>query len=278
VRWPWLVLLFASSIVPSIASAKSSNPAFLGVQMSDKGNRGVGPCVVSGVTKDSAAEAAGLQELDEFVSMDGRAIASCDTLITAIQAKTPGDNVKLVVTRDASQVTVRATLTVRDEILRKRFGGLPVPSTRLIRVDDRAEIDLAALKRQTTIVGWYPTTCDGCDQVFTQVAKWSRSDRQTKTPIKVAAATAGDLRMSRSVKDTLELLKHEGHKLDVPLLVADTDTFKEFALGDSDRVHFMVIDCHGIVQYSAFVVPTADDVDAVLDELYAATEQAARKK
>jgi membrane-associated protease RseP (regulator of RpoE activity) len=274
VRWLGLVLLFASSV----ASAKSSSPAFLGVQMSDKGNRGVGPCVVSGVTKDSAAEAAGLQELDEFISMDGRAIASCDILITAIQAKAPGDAVKFVVTRSESMVTIRATLTVRDEILRKRFGGLPVPSTKLVRPEDGTAVDISGLRRQTTIVGWYPTSCDGCDQVFASVAKWSRADRTTKTPIKVLAATAGDARMQRSLKEVLEMLKHDAHKLDVPLLVTDADTFKEFALGDTDRVHFMLIDCHGIVQYSAFVVPTADDVDAVLDELYAATEQAARKK
>ena len=40
----------------------------------------------------------------------------------------------------------------------------------------------------------------------------------------------------------------------------------------------MVIDCRGIVQYAVPVVPSSDDADAVLDELYAAAEQAARKK
>lgn len=274
-RW----LGFLCLLVASTAFAKSSNPAFLGVQMSDKGNaRGIGPCVVSGVTKDSAAEAAGLQDGDEFISMDGRAIASCDVLITAIQAKVPGDVVKLVVTRDEATVTVRATLSVRDEILRKRFSGLPVPSTKLLRPEDGSAVDISGLRRQTTIVGWYPTNCDGCDQVFAAVAKWSRADRTTKTPIKVMAATAGDARMVRPLKDVLDMLKHDTHKLDVPLLATDADTFKEFVLGDADRIHFMLIDCHGIVQHSAFVVPTADDVDAVLDELYAATEQAARKK
>ena len=276
-RWLGLLFLFASSI----ASAKSSNPAFLGVQMSDAGNaRGNGPCIVTNVTKDSAAESAGMQERDEFVSMDGRIVTNCDSLVAAIQAKTPGDIVKLVVNRGgAAHVTINATLMSRDEILRKRFGGLPVPSTKLVRVDDRSEVDLSGLKRQTTIVGWYPTNCDGCDQIFTQVAKWSREERRGgKTPIKVTAATAGDLRMRRPISENLEMLKHEGHKLDVPLLVADADTYEQFAIGDGDRVQFMVIDCRGIVQYAAPVVPSSEDAEAVLDELFAVAEQTARRK
>jgi peroxiredoxin len=155
---------------------------------------------------------------------------------------------------------------------------VPVPTTKLVRVDDRAEVDLSGLKRQTTIVGWYPTNCDGCDRIFSTVEKWSREDRRGSVPIKVAAATAGDLRMRRTIKDNLEMLKHEGHKLDVPLLVADVDTYEQFAIGDGDRVQFMVIDCRGIVQYAAPVVPSSEDADAVLDELFAAAEQAARKK
>jgi membrane-associated protease RseP (regulator of RpoE activity) len=266
---------------PSTAFAKASNPAFLGVQMSDIGNaRGAGPCRVTSVTKDSAAESAGMQDGDELVSMDGKLVPNCDALVASIQAKSPGDVVKLVVRRDGGgQVTVRATLVSRDEILRKRFGGLPVPSTKLVRVDDRAKIDLSGLKRQTTIVGWYPTNCDGCDQIFTEVAKWSREERRgDRTPIKVTAATAGDLRMRRPIEENLEMLKHEGHKLDVPLLVADADTYEQFAIGDGDRVQFMVIDCRGIVQYAAPVVPGSEDAAAVLDELFAVAEQTARRK
>ena len=275
----WLGLLFV--LVASTAHAKSSNPAFLGVQMDDIGGRGAGPCRVSGVTKDSAAESAGLQASDIFVTMDGRVISNCDMLVAAIQAKTPGDVVRLVVTRSGAHATINATLMSRDEILRKRFGGLPVPSTRLVRVDDKAEVDLSGLRRQTTIVGWYPTSCDGCDTIFSTVAKWSRDEKHAHaklTPIKVAAATAGDLRMRRTVKDNLEALKHEGTKLDVPLLVADAETYEQFAIGDGDRVQFMVIDCRGIVQYAVPVVPSSEDADAVLDELFAAAEQAARKK
>jgi membrane-associated protease RseP (regulator of RpoE activity) len=273
VRWLGLLCLVVAS---STALAKSSNPAFLGVQMDDMG-RGTGPCQVVGVTKDGSAEAAGLKPHDVFVEMEGKLVSSCDSLVAQIQAKAPGDKVKIVVNRLGQNVTLSATLMSRDEVLRKRFGGLPVPTTKLVRVDDKREIDISTANRQTTIVGWYPTTCVGCDQVFTTVEKWSREDRKKMLPIRVAAATAGDLRMKRSVVENLELLKSTSKLLDVPLLVADPETYEHFAIGDGDRIQFMVIDCRGIVQYAAPVVPSSEDQDAVLDELYAAAEQAARR-
>ena len=272
----WLLgLVFLVTAQP--AFAKSSNPAFLGVQMQDLGGgQGAGPCMITGVTKDSAAEVAGLQERDIFVTLDGASIASCDHLVSTIQGKHPGDSVKIVVSRESRQVTVGATLMSRDEVLRKRFGGLPVPTVKLASLDGR-RIDLSALDDQTSIVGWYPTTCGGCGQVFTKVASWAREQRK-RNAIKVYAASAGDARLQRTVKENLEHLKPYGKLLDVPLLVADAQDYNEFTIGDGDRIQFMVIDCRGIVQYAAPLVPGADDQQAVLDELFAAAEQAARRK
>jgi membrane-associated protease RseP (regulator of RpoE activity) len=271
-----LAVLVLSS---TVAFAKTSNPAFLGVQMNDLGRAAsgasIGPCMISEITRDSSAEAAGLQRNDVFVSLDGASVASCDDLVAKIQTRVPGDTIKLVVTRDGRDIKIDARLMSRDEVLRKRFGGLPVPRTSLVRVDDRAEVDLSVLRRQTTIVGWYPTSCTGCDLIFAEVAKWTRE--QKSLPSKVAAATAGDLRMVRPMKETLEYLKTEAHRLDVPLLASDPETYKEFTISDNDRVQFMVIDCRGIVQYAAPIVPGSEDNEAVLDELYAAAEQAARR-
>ena len=262
----------------TVAVAKTSNPAFLGVQMNDIGGRpGMGPCLITEVTRDSSAESAGLQKNDIFVALDGKNVNTCDELVTAIQARAPGDIVKVTVNRNGNaNHTVEARLMSRDEVLRKRFGGLPVPKTSLVRIDDKAEVDLSLLRRQTTIVGWYPTTCSGCDVVFAEVAKWVR-DQKKSMPIKVTAATAGDLRSQKTVKDNLELLKSEAHRLDVPLLISDAETYKEFAIGDGDRIQFMVIDCRGVVQYAAPIIPSSEDGEAVLDELYAAAEQAARR-
>jgi hypothetical protein len=171
---------------------------------------------------------------------------------------------------------VQARLLSRDEVLRRRFGGLPVPSTRLVRVDDTATVDLSTPRRFATIIGWYPTSCDGCEAVFGKVARWSRDNAKALT-VTVAAATAGDLRMRKSVEENVKALQPQQRRLDVPLLVADAETYEHFAIGDGDRIQFMVIDARGIVHYAAPVIPSSDDAEAALDELYAAAEQAARR-
>ncbi len=278
-RWPgFLLLIVAVAALSTTATAKSSNPAFLGVQMDDIGGaRGVGPCMVTTITKDSGAEAAGLRSGDVFVTLDAKPVANCDGLVSMIQAREPGDHVRLDVRRTGAQVvSVKARLLSRDEVLRRRFGNQPAPVTQLVRLDDRSTVDLSVTRRATTIIGWYPTTCVGCEAVFGKVARWSR-DNSKGMPIAVAAATAGDLRSRRSIEDNLEALKPYQRGLDVPLLVADAETYEHFAIGDGDRIQFMVIDCRGIVQYAAPVVPSSEDADAILDELYAAAEQAARR-
>ena len=43
---------------------------------------------------------------------------------------------------------------------------------------------------------------------------------------------------------------------------------------EDERVFFMVIDGHGVVRFVAPLAPNADDLDAALDDLLAAAEQA----
>jgi hypothetical protein len=270
------IALAALCFATSASASKASNPAFLGVGMEDTGGaRGAGPCMITGVERGSGAEAASLQPGDVFERLDGAAISNCDALISQITAKTPGAVVQIDVRRHAQPLKIKAELLTRDEILRRRLVGQPLPDGELLRVDDRATVDLSAEKR-TMIVGWFPTGCAGCDAVIDDVARWSRGRRDARAPIAVLAAVA-DLSGRRSALDTLEQLKLMQRALDVPLLAADYDTYTRYAMKDIDRVHFMVIDARGVVQYVAPIVPNADDTRAVLDELYAAAEQTARR-
>jgi hypothetical protein len=274
-----LIGLLALCIAAPAAANKASNPAFLGVGMDDSGGggvRGVGPCVINSVERGSGAEAAQLQPGDVFEKLDGASVTSCDSLVQLITSKTPGTTIQLEIRRHAQPMKVKAELLTRDEILRRRLVGQPLPATELLRVDDRATTDLSSVKR-TTIVGWYPTNCAGCDAVLAAVGRWSRERTNKRAPIAVVAATAGDLGMRRSVADNLEQLRLAQRGLDVPLLAADYDTYTRFAMKDIDRVHFMVLDCRGEVAYVAPIVPNTDDTSAVLDELYAAAEQTARR-
>ena len=266
-----LVLLFAAT-----ASAKSSNPAFLGVGMTDRGNTpNLGPCVIETVTKDSAAHAAGLRSGDVFVAIDGIPVPNCSGLISQIQSHEPGDAVTIDIRRGSQPTLINAKLNSRADVMRERVVGQPIPLTTLVRVDDQSTNDLRS-KGKTTIVGWFDQrSCVGCEVVFGAIERWSRAKSTTANQITIVGATVGS--PSRSVVENVQALKQYQRGLDVPLLVADPETFSDLAITDSDRIHFMVIDCRGVVQYAAPLLPDGDDKAAVLDELYAAVEQAARR-
>ena len=48
-------------------------------------------------------------------------------------------------------------------------------------------------------------------------------------------------------------------------------------ISDRERLGVIVIDGRGTVQYVGPIAPNSDDTDAVLDELFAAADQAARR-
>lgn len=267
------VVATVAALASAPVSAEPSNPAFLGVGMHDLGT--TGPCIIDNITKNSGAHAAGLRADDIFVSLDGAAVPNCDALVRLIQAREPGDKVKLSVRRASLPMEIDATLYSRADVMRQRYVGQILPLATLLRVDDQTETDLSS-RGKTTIVGWFDQGCSGCDQIFANVAQWTRAKSSRQSPIVAFAATAADTR--RSLPETLTALKHEQRRFDVPLLVSDVETYRELAITDQKRISFMVIDCKGVVQYAVPLKPDADDTRAILDELYAAAEQAARRK
>jgi len=219
------------------------------------------------VTPGSPASEAGLRVRDVFVALDAQPITTCDSLITLIQAREAGQQVKIDIRRDAQLLSLKTQLLSRAELLRRRFVGQVMPAASVVRFDDRSETELDA-RGKTTIVGWFEPRCAGCPGSFGAIDRWARKHNK---PMRVFAATRPP------VSDNIDELKPIATALDVPLLVADTETFQTFSITDVDRVFFIVIDCRGIVSYVAPIAPDADDVDAALDELYAAAEQASRR-
>lgn len=261
---------------PLVASAdESSNPAFLGVGMHDMGATAagqVGPCVIDTVTPDSGASAAGLRGGDVMVALDNTPIANCDGLVKAIQDREAGQLVKISIQRGVSSLTLEAALPSRADVLRRRFVGKPVPLTTVTRVDDAKSADLAP-RGKTTIVGWFDQSrCGACASAFAKINDWAKA--KGKNTINVVGVTSAS---AMGVPETLDNLKKAQRGFDVPLMVADPDTFSELSITDIKRIHFMVIDCRGVVSYAAPLKPDADDRSAVLEELFAATEQAARR-
>lgn len=68
---------------------------------------------LTGVREGSPAAAAGLQAGDVVVEFDGNPVADIYAYTYALQDKSPGDEVTIVVERDGQRVTVTAVLAER---------------------------------------------------------------------------------------------------------------------------------------------------------------------
>src|SRR5690349_298313 len=91
VRWVGIVCVVLTSTASTGWTApRSSNPAFLGIQMQDQGGRA--PCMIEAATRESPAEAAGLRGGDLVVSVDKKPIANCSVLLDEITAHAPGES------------------------------------------------------------------------------------------------------------------------------------------------------------------------------------------
>jgi membrane-associated protease RseP (regulator of RpoE activity) len=274
VRWVGLSACFIAST--ALASPRSSNPAFLGIQMQD--TTGHGPCMIEAATRESPAESAGLRGGDLVLALDGKPIGSCSALLDEITAHAPGDAVQLKVQRRGAALVFKVQLTTRDALLHKVIGK-PMVETNLVGVEDGVAYDLSALHGRMAIVGLYNPACADCASLFTRFLEWARGKaRRGGPPALVLAVVPGE-----PTRDLQALQR----SLDVPLatgeLVAsgqdiDSSPFsRELVISDRDRLGVIVIDGRGTVQYVGPIAPNSDDTDAVLDELFAAADQASRR-
>jgi hypothetical protein len=260
----------------AVASPRSSNPAFLGIQMFDA-TGGRGPCTIEGATRDGPAEAAGLRSNDRVLAVDGKPIENCAALLDEITAHTPGEAVAIKVDRLGRALVVKAQLTTRDALLHHMIGK-PMIATDLVSVEDNEPYDLSSLHGQMAIVGLYNPACVDCASLFGKFLDWARdrARRDGPTPLVLAVCPA-----SEPNHDLRALQK----SLDVPLAVGEFSArgfggspfARDMLISDRDRLGVIVIDGRGIVQYLGPVAPNSDDTEAVLDEVFAAAELAWRR-
>jgi serine protease Do len=91
----------------ALASHAGTDRAMLGVT-TEKAEKGV---LIQSITDESAAEKMGLKEGDFILKIDDTKIETPDDLSKAIQAKKPGDKVKVTYLRDKKESTGTAELT-----------------------------------------------------------------------------------------------------------------------------------------------------------------------
>lgn len=265
VRWlAGLALTFATA--SAAVAAPASDPAFLGIGMQDA----PAGCRVTTITPGSPARDAGLHDGDLVVAIEGVRLGGqrpCDALIGRIADHRPGDKIAIDLLRGGERATARATLTSRGEMLSRRLVGEALGRTDLPDADDdNVEYDLSR-RGQTRIIGWFTlASCTGCARTFDAVA-----DRIAKR-FKDRDTTPGVLAVTAPLEDLASY--RTSFTAGVPLAVADNDMFDMLAMKDPQRITFMVVDCRGVVRFAAPVAPESEDVDAAIDEVLAAAEQA----
>jgi hypothetical protein len=264
---------------PIATAPPSSNPAFLGIKMIDRG----GGCLVEGVTPGSAAQDAGLREWDLIVAIDSIATANCTSLRAQIIANLPGHVVRLDVRRGTDKIVVHAPLSTRAEVLHRRLVGHNMESADVIDADDdKRSYDLGETRGKTTVIGWFMIErCAGCSAVFDRVADGiaKRLEGSDNAPFVLAVTPRPQPSNTIAMAPQAQLVmppvrKSYSFTTTVPLALATDATFEELAIDDPDRVHFTVIDCRGVVRFVAPIAPGSDDIDAAVDEVLAAAEQA----
>ena len=104
----------AERIAREIIATGESRTPIIGVTL-DPVYPGPG-AVVEEVTPGSPAQRAGLLPGDVITEVDGRPVADAQTLIIAIRANAPGDEITLTVLRGTEQFTAEVTLQARSDV------------------------------------------------------------------------------------------------------------------------------------------------------------------
>ena len=293
----FLVALLVAAKSAAAAPSNRSNAAFLGIAMNDF----AGGCLITNITKCSPAEDAGLRVDDMVMAIDGKPLtdlnatpsarrSACDVLRERILEHTPGDIAAFDLRRVGKHATIKVTLSSRADVQHRCFVGQSLPALEAKDIDNPTrEVDLAEQRGKTTVLAWFRLDrCVGCGKLIDKVSDGIRGRITEETP-EVIAITAHDsdplqsthslvAGQHRIVTSVQPFPKRSAFGSTLPLLVAEEDDFAQLTLQENNRVQFMIIDCRGIVRFVAPLAPDSDDLDAALDEVLAAVEQAEHQR
>jgi serine protease Do len=88
------------------------SPAVLGVGLKEED----GDLFIGNITEDSGAAKAGLKKGDKILKVDGSNIKDRDGLIAHLKEKSPGDKIKLTLTRGDEELTLEVELMARHKL------------------------------------------------------------------------------------------------------------------------------------------------------------------
>jgi len=117
-------------VVPGLKLGKTVSHAWLGVQIDTTGAtnpNATSGAVIGSVETGGPAESAGLQAGDVVKRIDGQEVRDSTGLSTAINAKAPGDKIKLTVERNGQTQDLDVTLENRPEQVPSQAGTQTTP-------------------------------------------------------------------------------------------------------------------------------------------------------
>jgi putative serine protease PepD len=100
-------------VVDQLRSTGKATHAYLGVSLADKANDG--GAVVGALTSGGPAQKAGLQRGDVVTAVDGHAVQVSEDLTSAVDAKAPGDTLRLTVERSGAVKVISVKLGTRPQ-------------------------------------------------------------------------------------------------------------------------------------------------------------------
>lgn len=256
-----LPLVVVGATAPRALAGPSSNPAFLGIAMDDLPGHG---CFVTGVTPDSAADRAGVLKGDLVLALDGVATSACTDITAQIIAHRPGDDVRIDVRRGMEHVVLHAVLVTRAEVLNEKYVGHELDTDDVVDLDDGTRYDLAHLHGRTHVLVWFDAReCADCAGLIRRVLETTEARHAN---LELIGVTYGEPKELADLKLSA--------RLGIPVAVAPDHYFTNTSMFERDRAYFMVIDARGTVRFVTPIVPEADDLDAEIDEVLAAADQA----
>src|SRR4051812_47530873 len=100
-------------VVEQLRATGKATHAYLGVSLSDAANDG--GATVGSLTSGGPAADAGLQRGDVVTSVDGQAVQTSEDLTSAVDAKRPGETMRLTVKRNGGEQQVTGRLRTRPD-------------------------------------------------------------------------------------------------------------------------------------------------------------------
>ncbi|MEA2293916.1 MAG: putative serine protease PepD [Solirubrobacteraceae bacterium] len=98
-------------VVDQLRATGKASHAYLGVSLADTANNG--GATVGALTANGPAQQAGVQRGDVVTAVDGQAVQTSEDLTSAVDAKAPGDTMKLTVKRSGATKTIDVKLGTR---------------------------------------------------------------------------------------------------------------------------------------------------------------------